>query len=120
MVENQFRDYPETAAMCLLQKGSEVAQITVRRVDAGVVGDIVAVVFERRRIERKQPQGRDAEIPQIIELLGESAKVADAVAVGVEEGPDVKLVYDRVLVPTRVLGLRNFPIATHHAAPAAR
>jgi hypothetical protein len=62
MVENQFRDYPETAAMCLLQKGGEVAQITARRVDAGVVGDIVAVIFERRRIERKQPQGRDARI----------------------------------------------------------
>src|SRR5262249_47407295 len=115
MVDNQLRDHVKTAAMRLLQKSSEIAQVAVRGVDAGVMGDIVAVILERGRIEREQPQGRDSKVPEVVELLGESAKVTDAVAARVEESPDVKLVDDRVLIPLRILGFRNFPVVPRHA-----
>ena len=70
--------------------------------DLGVVGDVVAVVAQRRGIKRQQPQRRDAQVLQIVELLRQAAKVADAVVVAVVERADVQLIDDRVLVPLRI------------------
>jgi hypothetical protein len=39
---------------------------------------------------------------QVVEALGETAEIADAVAVAVVEGADAQLVDDRVLVPERL------------------
>ena len=50
-------------------------------IDVAVVGNVVAVVAARARIERQQPQRGDAEIAQIVEPLGQAGKIADAVAV---------------------------------------
>ena len=69
--------------------------------DALVVGDVVAVVAQRRGVEGQEPERVDAEPLQVVELLGQAGKVADAVVVAVEEGADVHLVDDRVLVPER-------------------
>ena len=80
----------------------EVLERAVAGVHAPVVGDVVAVVFERRREERQDPQAGDAEPLQVIELLGDPREVADAVVVAVEERPDVRVVDDRVLVPERI------------------
>ena len=44
---------------------------------------------------------------EVVELLGQAAEVADAVAVAVVEGADVHLVDDRVLVPERVVAARR-------------
>ena len=91
----------------------------VRRVDAAatksprspnsgstlhVVGDVVAAVAQRRVVERQQPEAVDAEPLQVVELLGQAAQVAGAVAVGVGEAADQHLVEDRPLVPERVRG----------------
>ena len=67
-----------------------------------VVGDVIAVVAQRRGIERQQPQRRDTEILQVIELAAQPLEIADPIVVGVEERLDVQLIDDRVLVPQRV------------------
>ena len=67
----------------------EVVQGAVGRMDVGVIGDVVAVVAQRRRIERQQPERGDAEVLEVIELADQAAEVADAVAVAVGEGADV-------------------------------
>ncbi len=85
--------------MGLSQKRLEVAQRSVRGVDTGVVRNIVAVVFERRGVERQQPEGAHAQVLEIIQLLHEPAKVPDAIVVAIVEGADVNLIDDRVLVP---------------------
>ncbi len=79
----------------------EVVERAVDRVDVVVVGDVVAVVPQRRRIEGQQPDRGDAEVLQVVELAGQPVEIADAVAVAVGEGADVDLVNDRVLVPRR-------------------
>ena len=73
-----------------------------------VVGDVVAVVAAGRGIERQQPQRGDAEVLQVVELLGQAGEVADAVVVAVGERLDVKLIDDRVLVPELVAGELGF------------
>ncbi len=85
--------------MCLADEGANVAQAAVGRVDVGVVGDVVAVVQQWRRVERQQPDRRYAQVLEVVELLRQPGEIADAVAVAVGERPDVQLVDDGVLVP---------------------
>ena len=95
---------------------AEVVERPVVGVDAAVVGDVVAVVLERRREERQEPQAVDAEVLQVVELLDEPAQIADAVAVRVVERLDVRLVDDGVLVPERILAAPSLE-ACHRDVP---
>ena len=104
VIDHELGDDPQIAAVRLADKVLEVVHPPVGRVDVLVVGNVVAVVAQRRGIERQQPQGGDAEVLQVVELAAQPLKVADAVVVGVEEGLDVQLIDDRVLVPQRVRG----------------
>ena len=85
------------------RKRLEIGERAVARIDGRVIGDVVAVVAQRRRIERQQPEDVDAEVLQIVELPRQTLKIADAVAVAVEERPDVRLVDDPVFVPEVVV-----------------
>ncbi len=109
VVDHQLGDHLQAASVRLGDEGAEVLARAVMLVHVAVVGDVVAVVLERRRIERQQPHRVDAQFFYVVELGGQPLEVADAVAVRVEERLDVQLVDDRVLVPERAvrqLGLR--------------
>ena len=106
VIEHHFGEDADAAAMRLLQKVLEIAQRAIGGMDIVVVGDVVAVVAPGRREERQQPDGGDAQVLQVIELFGETAKVAHAVVVAVVEGAHVDFVDDRVLVPQRI-GIRD-------------
>ena len=103
VVQNHFDDHADAALVGGLEKELEVVEIAVAGMDGGVVGDVVAVIAQRRRKERHQPDGVDTQFLQVIELLGQAAKIADAIAVGIEKRADVDLVDDGVLVPELVL-----------------
>ena len=90
------------ASVMNLRKSRMRAEVGI---DAPIVGDVVAVVLAGTRIERQQPQRVDAEVLEIIELLGQAGEIADAVAVAVGERLDVKLVDDGVLVPQVVAAI---------------
>src|SRR5262249_23988933 len=96
---DQLGDDAQAAAVGRLEEVAEVFEVAVIGVDVGVVGDVVAVVLERRGVERQQPQGGDAEILEIVEAAAEAAEVADAVGAAVLKRPDVDLINDGVLVP---------------------
>ena len=102
VVDDQLGDDADAAPVRLVDEALEVVERAVARMDVLVVGDVVAVVAQRRRIERQQPEAVDAEVLQVVELLRQAREVADAVVVAVEEGADVRLVDDRVLVPERI------------------
>ena len=57
--------------------------------DIHVVGNVVAVILQRRWIKRKQPDGGDPEILEIVELLRQSSKIADTVIIAVKKRADV-------------------------------
>ena len=103
VVEDQLGNHADAAPVSLAKKGSEVLYRAVGRMDSGVICDVIAVVLQRRRIEGKQPNHRNAEVLQIVQFLGQPREIADAVIVAVEKGADVQLVNDRVLVPQRVV-----------------
>jgi hypothetical protein len=88
------------------RKGLEILQRAVVRIDAVVVGDVVAVVLQRRGIERQNPDRRCPKFLEVIELLDQPAEVADAIAIAVVKGLNVQLVDDRIFVPEWVDGRR--------------
>ena len=90
VVQHQLGNDANAAAVGLLDEQLEVGQRAVVGVDGGVVGDVVAVVAQRRGIKRQQPERRDAQVLEIIELLGQAPEITDAVAVAVEERPHVQ------------------------------
>jgi hypothetical protein len=71
----------------------------VARIDAVEIGDVIAVVAVRRRLERREPDEVDAERVQIIQALHQTVKIAAAIAVAIHERFQVEAVDDRVLVP---------------------
>jgi hypothetical protein len=75
------------------------------RIDALVVGDVVTEVYLRGRKEGSDPDAVDAQILQIVEMVGDAVEIADAVAIGVPEAARVDLVDDGVMPPR--LGIRN-------------
>ncbi len=103
VVDDQLGDDAQAAPMGLVQQSLEIVDGAVNGIDAGVVGDVVAVVAQRRGIKGQQPNGRDAEVLQVIELLDDAEEIADAVAVAVAKGADVQFVDDGVLVPEGIV-----------------
>ena len=102
VVDDQLGHDADVAAVRLLDEAVEIRERAVARVDVLVVGDVVAVVTQRRRVERQQPEAVDPETFEVLELLGQAGEVADAVVGAVEKGADVRLVDDGVLVPERI------------------
>jgi hypothetical protein len=76
--------------------GVEVAPC---RVDAAVVGDVVAVVDHRGGVDGAEPQRVDAEQLQVAQAATDPLQVAEPVAVGVGEAGHVDLVEDGVPPP---------------------
>ena len=99
VVDDELGDDAQAALLGFLDEALEILHGPEIGIDVAVVGDVVAVVAAGRGIERQQPQRGDAEILQIVELLGQSGEIADAVIVAVGKGLDVELIDDGILVP---------------------
>ena len=108
VVHDQVGDDAHAALVGRLDEVADVLDRAVVGLDREEVGDVVAAVAQRGRVERQQPDAVDAEPLQVVELLDQAAEVARPVAVAVEERPRVDLVEDRGLEP---VGLGLEPVA---------
>ncbi len=107
VVDHQLGDDAQSARVRRHHELAEVGQRAVVGMHAAIVGDVIAVVAARARIEGQHPDRGDAEIDDVVELLQQAREIADAVVVAVKERLDVDLVDHRVLVPERVLYRRQ-------------
>src|SRR5207302_175158 len=76
VVDDQLGDDPQAASVGDVEKRFEIVERAVGRVDGGVIGDIVPIVLERRRVKGQEPNGGDAEVGDVIELVREADKIA--------------------------------------------
>ena len=104
MIHNQLDHHLKASLVRRGQKLLEVLDGSVTGVDTQVVRDIVAVILERRRKEREKPEAGDAQVLKVIELLDQTLKVSDSVAIAVKKSPNVKLVDDGIFIPKRIAG----------------
>src|SRR4051794_5624290 len=119
MIDYQFGNNAEPALVGRGKKGTEIVEGAEVRIDVVIVRDVVAVVAHRRGIERQEPKRGDTEFLEVIKLINQSAKIADAIAIAVGEGLDVQLVDDRVFLPKRVDGGFRFRVR-HEATQLAQ
>ena len=103
VVDDELDEHLDVAIVRGADERLEVAQRAVARMHVPIVGDVVAVVLQRRGEKGEQPEAGDPEALQVVELLRQPVKVAAAVVVRVEERFDVRLVDDGVLVPERIV-----------------
>jgi hypothetical protein len=88
--------------MIINEAAVDVAQRAIIRMDARIVGDIVAIVAQGRWVERQQPDSRHPQVLQVIQFARQFAEIADAVCMAVVKGTHVKLIEDRIFIPERV------------------
>jgi hypothetical protein len=99
VVDHEFRDHVKTAPVSLPEKDPEVLEGAVGRMNPRVIRDVVPIILQRGRTEREQPDRRHPEIPEVVELAGQSLEITHPVPVTVAKGLDVDLVNDGILVP---------------------
>ena len=114
MVHHQFGDDADAAAMGLVEEGLEIVEGAVSGIDGGIIGDVVAVVAQGRRIEGEDPEGGYAQIGEIAQAAGEAGEIAEAVAVAILEAFHVGLIDDRFAVPKGFVA--GFRVRIRHAA----
>ena len=68
VVDDKFGDHLQSEPMRLVQHRAKIVERAELRMDILIVGDVVAVVLERRGIEGHQPDRVDAQISDVIEL----------------------------------------------------
>ena len=91
--------HADAALLGPVRELDEVAERAVARIDAVIIGHVIAVVAMRRGLERHQPDGGDAEPVQVIQAAHQPLEVADPVAIGIHVGADRQAVDHRILVP---------------------
>ena len=101
VVEDQVEDDPDPSPVRLGDEPIEVRLGPEQRIDRPVVADVIAEVESGRRVDRRQPEGVDAETgpAQVVEVVDDTRQVADAVAVAVGKAARVDLVDDATLPP---------------------
>ena len=62
VVDDQLDHHLHVALVRRIEKGLEVVQRAVGRIDVDIVCNVVAVVAQRRREERQKPDAGDAEL----------------------------------------------------------
>ena len=80
VVDDEVDEHTYAALLRSMSEFDKIADRAVTRIDAVIVGHVVAVVAMRRDLERHQPDGRDAETMQVVEPARQALEVADAVA----------------------------------------
>ena len=99
MVHHQIHDHAQPALVASVDELDEVARRAVAWIDAIIVRDVIAMVTPRRRLERREPNGGDAQPLQIIEPAHRTAKVTDTIAISILKCIERQAVDDGVLVP---------------------
>ena len=105
VVEHQFGNHAQAPAFGFLHEILEILDVAVRRVDGIVVGNVVAIIAQRRRIKWQQPDCRHAQFFEVVQFLDQALEVADAIAIAVGKSLDVQFINDCVLVPAQVVVL---------------
>ncbi len=114
VVDDELGDDAQAPLMRRRHESAKVLHRPVGGIDVAVIGDVVPVVAQGRRVERHQPDRRHAEVADIVELLGQALEVADPVIRRVEERLDVDLVDDGVTVPLRIAAIDHRVAASRH------
>ena len=90
--------------MGIRQQAVRVIECPEHRIDASVIGNVIAPIRHRRHVPGRDPERLDAEVAQVGEMLSDSGDVADPVAITVGKAANVDLVDHGVAPPGGSVG----------------
>ena len=96
--------------MGLHEEVVEICQRAEARIDVAIVGNVIAEINHRRRVNGRDPDRFDAKADKIVEPPRYPSEVAYAVVVGVLKRARVDLVDNRCLPPERSHANRAFGV----------
>ena len=103
VIHDKIHEYPQAALMRAVEHLFENFQIAEIRMDALVIGYIVAVVSVGRGIKGREPYAVDVERGDVVQFRQNAPQIADTVAVAVAERAAPDLIYGHFLVPALFL-----------------
>src|SRR5262245_51857157 len=114
MIGNEIEDNLDSIRVRRPHQLTKIIQRSKQRIDVAIVADVVAEISHWRRVDRRDPDGVDAEPGQVIEPRGNAFQVADTVVVSVLKRARIDLIDNTVFPPDRF-----WRIETTHAATGA-
>src|SRR5581483_2797526 len=102
MVRHEIKNQFQAVVVCFGNQCVEIRHRTKNRIDAGVVGDIVAEIGHRRWIDRRKPERVNSETSQIGQSLDNSPEISDAVVIGILERAWIDLIEYSALPPAAI------------------
>ena len=104
VVRHPVEHQAQARSVQVVEEAVEAFEVAEHRIDVFVVGHVVPEVGHRRGVDRRQPDGVDAEPGQVVHMAPDALQIADAVAARVGERARVDLVDDAFLPPGRRRG----------------
>ena len=83
----------------------KAVQISVRGIYAVVIGNIISIIPEGRRIEGQQPNGCYPKIFQIIQFLQKAFKITYSISITVKKGFDMQFINYCIFIPVFLIVL---------------
>ena len=123
VVDDQIDDDPDAPVARFVQQFGEIAQRAQTLVDRVEIGDVIAVVAVRRRVDRIEPQTGDAQSVQVVEATDQATEIAISITIGIRERVHVNAVHHGLVVPAfahtaRSTQCRRPPIGSHSVSPS--
>ncbi len=115
MVQHQLGDHPQPPLVGLPQKLLKLPQGIVAGIDIVIIGNIVPIIPQRRRVERQHPERRNPQLLQVVQLADQTTEVPHAVGIGIGKGLDMHLVNNRITVPGGVV-FKQQGLMWHHTS----
>ncbi len=85
--------------MSFLHQVVKVGQGAKAWIDSGMIADIIAKVFIRRWIERREPNGVNSKICQVVEPGSNTGQIAQTVTRCIGKGARINLIDDPIPPP---------------------
>src|SRR3954470_5139772 len=99
MVRDEVQDEAYAARVQLFDQAVEILQRSEQWIYVAEISNVVAEVEHRRSVDRREPQGVDAEPFKMVQATDQAGKIALTITVAVLKRDRYDLVDDRALPP---------------------
>src|SRR3989442_15797724 len=99
MVRYKVQNELEVALVGLLQQGVQILKGPEERMNSGVIGNVIAKIGHRRWVDRREPDGVNAEPAQVIQLAGDPRQISYPIAIAIEKTTRIDLINHARLPP---------------------
>src|SRR6478672_6533688 len=108
VIQHQIHKHANPSPVRFADQAAKVAQRAEPWIDGAVIRDVVAEIFHRRGINRRKPDGIDAQrmrraVIEVIQPADDARYVTDPVAVRVLKTPRIDLIDDGMLPPEGIV-----------------